>query len=91
MDPTTPTPAEDRPHAEHSPSSLALKEVCPGFRPDSKASAASEEGSRCHQALETGKDDGLDEEQLQVVGMCRDYVAGVEADARSHGAVNAVF
>ena len=87
MDTLTPTPAVDRPHAEHSPSSLALKEVCPGFRPDSKSSAASEEGSQCHHALETGKDDGLDDEQLQVVGMCRDYVAGVEADARARGEV----
>jgi hypothetical protein len=87
MDTIIPTPAEDRPHAEHSPSSLSLKEVCPGFRPDSKASVASEEGSRCHHALETSKDDGLDDEQLQVVGMCRDYVAGVEADARAHGDV----
>jgi hypothetical protein len=87
MDTITSTPAEDRPHAEHSPSSLALKEVCPGFRSDSKSSSASEEGTRCHQALETGKDDGLDDEQLQVVGMCRDYVTGVEADARSHGEV----
>jgi len=82
-----PSPAENRPHAEHSPSSLALKEVCPGFRPDSKSSAASEEGTRCHHALETGKDDGLDDEQLQVVGMCREYVAGVESAARVHGDV----
>jgi hypothetical protein len=81
------TPAEDRPHAEHSPSSLALKEVCPGYRSDSTPSAASEEGTRCHLALETGNDEGLDDEQLQVVGMCRDYAAGVEADARVHGDV----
>jgi hypothetical protein len=80
-------PAEDRPHAEHSPSSLALKEVCPGYRSDSTPSVASEEGTRCHLALETGNDDGLDDEQLQVVGMCRDYAASIEADARVHGEV----
>jgi hypothetical protein len=74
-----PAPVEDRPHAEHSPSSLALKEVCPGYRSDSTPSAASEEGTRCHLALETGKDDGLDDEQLQVVAMCREYVAQVES------------
>ena len=80
-------PAEDRPHAEHSPSSLALKEVCPGYRSDSTPSVASEEGTRCHLALETGNDDGLDDEQLQVVSMCRDYAASIEADARVHGEV----
>lgn len=87
MEATTAIPAEDRPHAKHSPSSLALKEVCPGYQSDSKSSAASEEGTRCHHALETGKDDGLDDEQIQVVGMCRDYVAGVESDARAHGGI----
>jgi hypothetical protein len=83
----TTAPAEDRPHAEHSPSSLALKEVCPGYGSDSTPSVASEEGTRCHLALETGNDEGLDDEQHQVVGMCRDYAAGVEADARVHGDV----
>jgi hypothetical protein len=87
METITPTPAVDRPHAKHSPSSLALKEVCPGFHPDSKSSAASDEGTQCHHALETGKDDGLDDEQLQVVGMCRDYVTGIEADASARGDV----
>jgi hypothetical protein len=82
-----PAPADERPHAEHSPSSLALKEVCPGFRPDSAPSAASAEGTRCHHALETGDDEGLDDEQLQVVGMCRDYAAGIESQARAHGEV----
>ena len=62
-------------------------EICPGFRPDSAPSFASEEGTRCHHALETGDDTGLDDEQLQVVGMCRDYVAGIEAKARTQGEV----
>ena len=78
---------EDRPHARHSPSSLAYKEVCPGFMSDPTPSAASEEGTRCHLSLETGNDVGLDDEQLQVVSMCRDYVAGIEADVRAHGDV----
>jgi hypothetical protein len=78
-------PAEDRPHAEHSPSSLALKEVCPGYRSDSTPSVASEEGTRCHLALETGNDDGLDDEQLQVVGMCREYTGQLEAEVCGEG------
>ena len=76
---------DDRPHAQHSPSALAAKEICPGYKSDSTPSKASDEGTRCHLALETGDDTGLDPEQLQIVGMCRDYVAGVEADVRAHG------
>jgi hypothetical protein len=76
---------DDRPHAKHSPSALAAKEICPGYKSDSTPSKASDEGTRCHLALETGDDTGLDPEQLQVVSMCREYVAGVEADVRAHG------
>ena len=66
-------------HAKHSPSGLHYKEICPGFANRDESSPAAEEGTRLHAAVETGKTEGLDEEQLQVVALCRDFVAAEEA------------
>ena len=78
---------ENRPHAKHSPSSLAYKEICPGFKNREESSPAADEGTLLHKALETGKTDGFDDEQLQVVEMCRDYIENLEATAKSTGPV----
>ena len=78
-------PTEERPHAKHSPSSFHYKEICPGFQNRGESSPAAEEGTRLHAALETGNIDGLAEEQLQVVAMCRDYVQNLEQHARARG------
>lgn len=78
---------EERPHAEHSPSGLHYKEICPGFKNRGESGPAAEEGSLLHKALETGKTDGLNDEQLQVVDMCRDYVQELERQARVRGPV----
>jgi len=66
-------------HAKHSPSGLHYKEICPGYTNRDESSPAAEEGTRLHAAVETGKTEGLDEEQLQVVSICRDFVAAEEA------------
>jgi len=71
-------PAEPQ-HAKHSPSGLHYKEICPGYTNREESSPAAEEGTRLHAAVETGKTEGLDEEQLQVVAICRDFVAAEEA------------
>ena len=81
------TPSTERPHAKHSPSALHYKEICPGFKNRGESSAASEEGTRLHAALETGNTTGLNDEQLQVVNLCRDYVEALERQARARGAV----
>ena len=78
---------ESRPHAKHSPSSLAYKEICPGFKNREESSPAADEGTLLHKALETGKTEGFDDEQLQVVEMCRDYIENLEATAKSTGPV----
>lgn len=86
---TAPTPTieagEASPHAKHSPSSFAYKEICPGFKNSDESGPAAEEGHRLHKALETGKLDGLDDEQLQVVEMCRGYVEELENQVRGEG------
>jgi hypothetical protein len=82
------TPAEsgdDRPHAKHSPSALAYKEICPGFQKRDETSPAAEEGTRLHKALETGKTDGLEPEQVQCVEACRGYLDALESEARATG------
>jgi len=88
--PTSPTPTPEKdhapvPHAKHGPSGFAPKEICPGFQNSGESGPAAEEGHRLHEALETGKLDGLDEEQLQVVGMCRGYVEALENQVRGEG------
>ncbi|MCH7228591.1 DUF2800 domain-containing protein [Haloferula sp. A504] len=79
---------DETPHAKHSPSALAYKEICPGFQSNNESGPAAEEGTRLHAALETGKIDGLDDEQLQVVEMCRDYIESLEDQARGEGEQN---
>ena len=78
---------ESRPHAKHSPSSLAYKEICPGFKNREESSPAADEGTLLHKALETGKTEGLVDEQLQVVEMCRGYIESLEAAAKSEGPI----
>jgi len=87
MNTPSPEPGVDRSHAKYSPSSLAYKEVCPGFEKTDESSPAAEEGHQLHKSLETGKLDGLGDEQLQVVEMCRGYVENLEASARMAGTV----
>ena len=79
--------AEPRPHAKHSPSSLAYKEICPFFKNRSESGPAAEEGTLLHAAVETGNTTDLVEEQLQVVGMCRGYIEELERHARAAGPV----
>lgn len=67
-------------HAKYSPSSLVHREICSGFTPNSESGPAAEEGTRLHNALETGNTDGLLDEQLQVVEMCRAYVEQLESE-----------
>ncbi len=63
-------------HARHSPSSLGYKEVCPAYCGRGGTNAAAEEGSLMHEALETDDFSALDEEQLFLVGLCRDFRDG---------------
>jgi hypothetical protein len=77
--------SEQRPHAEHSPSALHYKEICPGFKNRGESGPAAEEGTRLHAALETGKTDGFTDEQLQCIAMCRDYIEALERQARARG------
>jgi len=61
-------------HAKHSPSSLKNKEICPHWQNRSGSSAAADEGTRMHEAAETGTLDGLNPEQYAQVKDCIDEV-----------------
>lgn len=63
-------------HAKHSPSSLGYKEQCPAFRNRGTSSAAAEEGTMMHEALELDDYSGLTEEQAFLCGLCRDFRDG---------------
>src|SRR5690606_26064430 len=67
----------ERLHAEHSPSSLKFKEICPGFEnepDDERFRDLADEGSRMHEAAETGDMSKLTIEQRHFVQNVLDYV-----------------
>ena len=67
----------DRAHADYSPSSLTYREMCSGWTNDNdpnKSTAAADEGTRCHEAMEKESTDGLTEEQSLMVEMCLGYI-----------------
>ncbi len=65
----------DQAHAKHGPSSLKNKEICPHWKNRPGSSAAADEGTKMHEAAETGKLDGLNPEQIAQVKSCVDEVA----------------
>ncbi len=72
-------------HASNGPSGLLYIELCGGFQKRVGSSTAAEEGHLLHKALETGNLDGLNEEQLQIVEMCRAYVGQLESEVYGEG------
>jgi len=60
-------------HHELGPSTLKNVEVCPGFRSTSEENIFTIEGTKMHEAAETGNFEGLDEEQTQMVKKAVDY------------------
>lgn len=66
-------------HAKYSPSSLAYREICPGFSNREDSGIAAEEGTKLHKAVEIGKLDELTEEQRQCAEMCLRFVADEES------------
>ena len=57
-------------HHQFSPSQLAYREACPGWKPDEgPQSAQAAEGTMMHKALETGDLKGLNEEQTRCVNL----------------------
>jgi len=69
-------------HARYSPSSFAYREICAGFINRDESGPAAEEGTRIHKAVETGKLDGLTDEQRQCAEMCLQFVRCEEAAFR---------
>lgn len=71
-------------HHRYSPSSLKWREVCPGWenepQPSDAGSAAAEEGTRMHKALETGNLEGLDDWQRKNVMMVADLFAEMKQE-----------
>ena len=65
----------DQAHAKHGPSSLKNKEICPHWKNRPGSSAAADEGTRMHEAAETGNLDVLNPEQCAQVESCIDEVA----------------
>lgn len=60
-------------HARHSPSSLGYKEACPAFSSRPGTNPAAEEGTLLHAAIEHDDLTGLDEEQIQLIDLCRGF------------------
>lgn len=60
-------------HHELGPSTLKNVEVCPGFRSTSEENVFTIEGTKMHESAETGKLEGLDEEQTLMVKKVLEY------------------
>lgn len=66
-------------HAKHGPSSLKNKELCSHWVNRPGSSAAAEEGTKMHEAAETGRLDNLNPEQTTQVYECLDAVDELQA------------
>jgi hypothetical protein len=64
----------DEEHHPLGPSTLKHVEICPGFRSTNEQNVFTIEGTRLHEACETRKFEGLDDEQSYSVGVCLTYV-----------------
>jgi hypothetical protein len=60
----------DKLHAKHGPSSLKNKEICGHWENRPGSSEAADEGTKMHEAAETGHLDGLNPEQIAQVREC---------------------
>ena len=68
-------------HHEFSPSQLAYREACPGWKPDEgPQSIQAAEGTMMHKALETGKTEGLTEEQTRCVNLVSDLFSSLKEE-----------
>lgn len=67
----------ERPHATYSPSSLKSLEICPLYQKDSDKAPhpITLRGTAMHEAIETGKLDGLDPYEIEMVKSCLDFQA----------------
>lgn len=68
-------------HHELGPSTLKYVEICPSYRSSNETNVFAEEGTKLHEAAETGNLDGLDEEQMRLVISCLDYIKPLEENA----------
>ena len=70
-------------HHKFSPSQLMYREACPGWQPDEgSSSAAAQEGTMMHKALETGDYSELNEEQKRCVDMVKDLFDSFEQELK---------
>lgn len=73
-------PAVSRLHHDYSPSKLQFLEACPGFEGMQSTNAASELGTKIHDAIESGKYEGqgfTDEQIDAIIGCIAYYQAAV--------------
>jgi hypothetical protein len=77
-------------HHEHGPSSLNYKRVCPAWRNREGSSEYADEGELMHKAMETGYDEALDHEQLQMVDKCRSWINTMIASGHADDQQNEV-
>ena len=66
-----------RAHATYSPSSLKALEICPLYQKDNDRAPhpITLRGTAMHEAIETGKMDGLDQYEIEMVKTCLDFQA----------------
>ena len=83
----TPQPEPEQEHSEHSPSSLKLKAICPGFRNDqTRDRSAADRGTLGHRAVEKANLDIIPPEDTRLrdaAAMCLKYLAHLRGECGS--------
>lgn len=86
---TAPRPEQEpdhgaRTHHPYSPSKLDNLEACPWFRQDNNENEKSRRGTVQHEAMDTGADDHLTDEEYRAVEMCRAHYEEIRKAAGGH-------
>ena len=67
-------------HAEHSPSSLKMYEACPSYKKREGTNAIADQGTKIHEAIDSGDTSLLNDEELAIAQYCFDFQAHIRRE-----------
>ncbi len=79
-------PHSERKHAQYSPSALKMFEACPSFQKRDGTNAIAEQGTKIHEALESGDLSGLNDVERDIAEFCFGFRAHVREEKAATGA-----
>lgn len=73
----------ERVHAEYSPSGLKMFEACPSYKKREGTNPIAEQGTKIHEAVDSGDTSLLNDEELAIAQYCFDFQAHIRASKGS--------